>query len=50
MQLERIAIGGSPRIHNPHIGAFGLVVFQRTDRNNPSNMIRGLLEWKHRPC
>ena len=35
------------RIHNPHIGAFGLVVFQRTDRNNASNMIRGLLEWKH---
>lgn len=35
------------RILNPHIGAFGLVVFQRTDRNNASNMIRGLLEWKH---
>ena len=35
------------RIHDPHIGAFGLVVFQRTDRNNASNMIRGLLEWKH---
>jgi hypothetical protein len=24
-----------------------LVVFQRTDRNDASNMIRGLLEWKH---
>ena len=35
------------RVHNPQIGAFGLLVFQRTDRNNASNMIRGLLEWKH---